>query len=98
MSRESVLSGLAGRYKLTKEDLGGGPVSQLEVWSVEEKGSPASADFWEIAIKDGKVTSVITHFPHAARGCRRLAQLSLSFIRGLTWILARSQSFSVLAD
>ncbi len=68
MSRESVLSGLAGRYKLTKEDLGGGPVSQLEVWSVEEKGSPASADFWEIAIKDGKVASVITRFSPTLRG------------------------------
>jgi len=45
MTREVVLSGLSGHYKLTKEDLGIGPESKQEVWSVEEKASSAPADF-----------------------------------------------------
>jgi hypothetical protein len=67
MAREIVLSGLAGRYKLTKEDLGGG-ASQLEVWLVEEKASSTSADFWEIAFTDGKVGSVITRLSPTLHG------------------------------
>jgi hypothetical protein len=68
MAREIVLSGLAGRYKLTKEDLGGGAGSQLEVWLVEEKASSTSADFWEIAFTDGKVGSVITRLSPTLHG------------------------------
>ncbi len=68
MTREVVLSGLSGHYKLTKEDLGAGPESKQEVWSVEEKASSAPADFWEIFFEDGKVGSVITHLSPTLHG------------------------------
>jgi hypothetical protein len=68
MTRDVVLSGLASRYKLAKEDLDVGPESKWEVWSVEEKASSTTADYWEIFFKDGKVGSVITHLSPTLHG------------------------------
>jgi hypothetical protein len=68
MTRDVVLSGLASRYKVAKEDLDVGPGSQLEVWSVEEKASSTTADYWEIFFKDGKVGSIITHLSPTLHG------------------------------
>ena len=63
--RDVALSGLANNYKLTKEDIGGG---QIEVWLVEKKAASGPTDFWEIAFKDGKLASVITHLSPTLRG------------------------------
>jgi hypothetical protein len=59
MPLQTVLSGLADHFKLTKED--GDPKQNLEVWAVESL-SHSSPSFWEIAFVDGKVGSIITHF------------------------------------
>jgi len=57
MPQQDVLSGLAGRFKLGKEDVGDS--LKMEIWSVESL-SP-SLGFSEIAFVDGKVGSIITH-------------------------------------
>lgn len=59
MPQQTVLSGLAGQFKLTKEGLDDVSGSKLEVWSVEDLRP--SQEFWEIAFIDGKVGSIITH-------------------------------------
>jgi hypothetical protein len=63
--RDIALSGLANNYKLTKEDFGGGPI---EVWQVEKKAVSGPTDFWEIAFRDGKLASVITHLSPTLHG------------------------------
>lgn len=59
MLQQEVLSRLAGRFKLTKEDIGEETGSKMDIWSVESL-SP-SLGFCEIVFVDGKVGSILTH-------------------------------------
>jgi hypothetical protein len=60
MSQQEVISGLASRFKVTKEGGGDETGSQIDIWSVESLSQPALG-FCEIAFVDGKVGSIITN-------------------------------------